>query len=109
VSYSPQSLQKCGYQDCTNETSNSGVFKMRNGHETKSWCSNHKWCSYHRRYELFGPCDKRKKTDARTNKKVCFHHASIYAQLQYPQLKQSNPALVAVGDYFECILALILS
>jgi hypothetical protein len=44
---------------------------MRKGqHETKSWCSKHKWCSYDRRYELLGPCDNRKKTDAKTNAKV---------------------------------------
>jgi hypothetical protein len=67
------SRARCGFRWCKNLSTKSGVFKMTNGqHETKSWCSSHKWCSYHRRIELLGTCANRKKTDAKINRKVIY-------------------------------------
>ena len=65
---------QCGFQSCKNVSTNSGVFKIRNRQETKSWCSSHKWCSYHRRFELLGPCGNRKKTYAKVSSPYSSHY-----------------------------------
>jgi hypothetical protein len=51
------STQKCGFQGCTNISTNSRDYKMTKGmREEKAWCKKHKWCSKHHKYELAGKC-----------------------------------------------------
>jgi hypothetical protein len=71
----------CVFEGCTSVPTKFGVFKMINGQsKDQSWCSSQNWCSYHRRVELLGPCEKRKKTDAKNYAKVSPKHSSHYSQ-----------------------------
>jgi hypothetical protein len=67
---------------------------MCNGkREDKAWCSNHKWCSKHHKYESAGKCEYSNQIAAKVSPK----HTSQHPQRNTPPTFSKSHPLVAVG------------
>jgi hypothetical protein len=101
--------QKCGFQGCTNLSTNPRDYKLNNGMRAeKAWCSNHKLCSKHHKYESAGKCAYSTQIALRNapknNAKVSRlrNQANISNDIQ-PRLQQTLTHLVVGGDIEESI------
>jgi hypothetical protein len=102
------SSQKCGFPMCRNDSFKSRVYTLKSGKRFPAyWCSNHKWCSKHDKYEMAGKCDYSTQISAKNNAKVTPHiSAAISNDISPPTVSKSHP-LVAMVDIWRKLLAII--
>jgi hypothetical protein len=61
----------CGVPGCANPSFKSRVYTLTTGEQFPAqWCSNHKWCSKHHKYELAGKCTYSIQIGRKNNPKV---------------------------------------